>query len=99
MRDPEAALELAVLALGEVCREGTADERVTAATVLVQAVKEERDWKRKCALSAVFVPLLQTLSGNLAGNLDEDHPYGPVLGLTAVEQGNLLLQLTKVTEL
>ena len=99
MKDPEAALELAVLALGEVCREGSPDDKVKAATVLVQAVKEEREWKRKCALSAVFVPLLRTLGGNLTGSLEEGHPYGPVLELTAVEQGNLLLQLTKAVEL
>lgn len=98
MRDPDAALELAVLALGEVCREGTPDERVKAATVLVQAVKEEREWNRRCAVTSVFVPLLATLGGNLAGSLSEGHPYGPVLELTPLEQGNLLLQLTKLVD-
>jgi len=98
VRDPEAALELAVLALGEVCREGSPDERVKAATVLVQAVKEEREWRRRVALTAVVLPLLETLGGNLGGRLSEGSNWGPVLELSPVEQGNLLLALTKATE-
>lgn len=98
VKDPEAALELAVLALGEVCREGNPDERVKAATVLVQAVKEEREWRRRAALTAVLLPLLETLGGNLGGQLREGSSWGPVLELTPLEQGNLLLALTKATE-
>ena len=85
MRDPEATLELAVLALGEVCREGSPDERVKAATVLVQAVKEEREWRRRVALTAVVLPLLETLGGNLGGRLSEGSNWGPVLELSPLE--------------
>ena len=98
MGDVEAALELAVVTLGEVCRDGSNDERVKASVALLQAVREEREWRRKGALTSVLLPLLETLGGNLGGKLAEGHSWGPVLELTPVEQGNLLLALTKATE-
>jgi hypothetical protein len=96
--DAEAALELAVVTLGEVCRDGDDETRVKASVALLQAVREEREWRRKGALTAVLLPLLETLGGNLAGRLSEGHAWGPVLELPPVEQGNLLLALTKATE-
>ena len=98
MKEVDAALELAVMTLAEVCREGSSDERVKASVALLQAVREEREWRRKGALTGVLLPLLETLGGNLAGQLKEGHSWGPVLELTPVEQGNLLLALTKATE-
>jgi hypothetical protein len=98
MRDVEAALDLAVATLGQVCVEGEAEQRVKASVALLQAVKEEREWRRRGALTAVLLPLLETLGGNLAGRLEDGEPWGPVLTLTPVEQGNLLLALTKATE-
>lgn len=96
--DADAALELAVMTLGEVCRDGDNDDRVRAAVALLQAVREEREWRRKGALTATLLPLLETLGANLGGRLPEGSPYGPVLELAPVEQGNLLLALTKATE-
>ena len=98
MKDPADALELAVVTLGEVCRDGTNDERVKASVALLQAVREEREWRRKGALTATLLPLLETLGANLGGRLQEGTPWGPVLELPPVEQGNLLLALTKATE-
>lgn len=96
--DAEAALELAVVTLGEVCRDAEPETRVKASVALLQAVKEEREWRRKGALTATLLPLLETLGANLSGRLEEGSPYGPVLELAPVEQGNLLLALTKATE-
>lgn len=96
--DADVALEMAVVTLGEVCRDGDPETRVKASIALLQAVREEREWRRKGALTATLLPLLETLGGNLAGQLSDGHPYGPVLELPAVEQGNLLLALTKATE-
>lgn len=96
--DADAALELAVVTLGEVCRDGEPETRVRAAVALLQAVREEREWRRKGALTATLLPLLETLGANLSGRLEEGSPYGPVLELAPVEQGNLLLALTKATE-
>ena len=96
--DADAALELAVMTLGDVCRVGDYDERVKAAVALLQAVREEREWGRKGALTTMLLPLLETLGANLSGRLEVGTPYGPVLELTPVEQGNLLLALTKATE-
>ena len=98
MKDVEAALELAVVALGEVCRDGHPEERVKAAIGLLQAVREERQWRRQRALTAVILPLLETLGGNLGGRLEEGEPWGPILTLSPVEQGNLLLALVKARE-
>jgi len=96
--DTEAALRLAVDTLGEVCRDGDNEVRVKASVALLQAVKEEREWRRKAAVTATLLPLLETLGANLSGRLEEGSPYGPVLELAPVEQGNLLLALTKATE-
>ena len=96
--DAEAALELAVLTLGEVCREGDPETKVKASVALLQAVKEEREWRRKGALTAALLPLVETLGANLAGRLPEGSPYGPALDLGPLEQGNLLLAATKATE-
>jgi hypothetical protein len=96
--DAEAALELAVLTLGEVCREGEPETKVKASVALLQAVKEEREWRRKGALTAALLPLVETLGANLAGRLPEGSPYGPALDLGPLEQGNLLLAATKATE-
>ena len=96
--DAETALELAVITLGEVCRDGDPETRVKASVALLQAVREEREWRRRGAITATLLPLLQTLGANLGGRLPEGSPYGPVLELAPVEQGNLLLALTKATE-
>jgi hypothetical protein len=96
--DAESALELAVITLGEVCRDGDGETRVRASVALLQAVREEREWRRKGALTATLLPLLETLGANLGGRLPEGTPYGPVLELAPVEQGNLLLNLMKATE-
>ena len=96
--DADAALELAVVTLGEVCRDSDPETRVKASVALLQAVKEEREWRRKGALTATLLPLLETLGANLSGRLEEGSPYGPALELGPVEQGNLLLALTKATE-
>ena len=96
--DAETAMELAVITLGEVCRDGDNEERVKASVALLQAVREEREWRRRGALTATLLPLLETLGANLGGRLKEGTPWGPVLELEPVEQGNLLLALTKATE-
>ena len=96
--DADTALELAVMTLGEVCRDGDNDDRVRASVALLQAVREEREWRRKGALTATLLPLLETLGANLGGRLKEGTPWGPVLELTPVEQSNLLLSLAKSTE-
>ncbi len=89
---------MAVVTLGEVCRDADPETRVKASVALLQAVKEEREWRRKGALTATLLPLLETLGANLSGRLPEGSPYGPALELAPVEQGNLLLALTKATE-
>ena len=65
--DSEAALELAVVTLGEVCRDADPETRVKASVALLQAVREEREWRRKGALTATLLPLLETLGANLSG--------------------------------
>jgi hypothetical protein len=99
MQRIEAALELAIATLSEVAKSGSPDEQIKASTVLLTAVKEEREWELREALAAAILPVLETLGGNLAGNLEEDTPVGLALNLTPLEQGNLLLQLGKILDL
>jgi hypothetical protein len=98
MTDFDRATELAISTLVELASEGFPEERIKAATVLIQATLENRQQTLREEMAAAILPLLKTLGGNLAGTLPEETPVGLALNLTPLEQGNLLLQLTKAIE-
>jgi hypothetical protein len=94
----ETAWEIALVTLGEVCRTGSNDEKVKASAVLLEAVKDAREFSRKAATTAVFLPLLEQVGRNLGGRLTEADAYAPVFELTPLESSNLLLHLSKAVE-
>ncbi len=93
-----AAWEVALVTLGEVCRSGNNDEKVKASAVLLEAVKDAREFSRKAATTAVFLPLLEQVGRNLGGRLTDSDSYAPVFELSPLESSNLLLHLSKAVE-
>ena len=91
----EAALELALTALGEVAATGTPDERVAASKVLLEAVELYEVQRRKNQLVNSVSPLLDVLVRNLSGLLEADDRYCPALALEPAQAGSLVLSLTQ----
>jgi hypothetical protein len=91
----EASLELALVALGQVCQTGTNDEKIAASRELVQAVEMAGTQLRKAMLAERVYPLIETVTKNLAGQLADDDEFCPVYSLGVAEQSALLLGVTK----
>jgi len=94
----EAAWEVALLTLSEVCRNGSNDEKVKASAVLLTAVKDAHETDRKAATAGVFLPLLEQVGRNLGGRLTDADAYAPVYELSPLESSNLLLHLSKAVD-
>ncbi len=91
----EASLELALVALGQVCQTGTNEEKIAASKELVSAVNMAGTQMRKEAVAARVLPLLEVVTRNLAGQLTESDSYAPIYGLDLAQQGSLLMQISK----
>ena len=91
----EASLELALVALGQVCQTGTNDEKISAARELVNAVEMAGTQLRKAMLAERVLPLVTCVQKNLAGMLEEDADFAPVYSLDIASQSSLILGLTK----
>ena len=88
-------MELALVALGQVCQTGTNDEKIAASRELVQAVEMAGTQLRKAMLAERVYPLIETVTKNLAGQLADDDEFCPVYSLGVAEQSALLLGVTK----
>ena len=91
----EASLELALVALGQVCQTGTNDEKIAASRELVQAVEMAGTQLRKAMLAERVYPLIDSVTKNLAGKLGDDDEFCPIYSLGVAEQSALLLGVTK----
>ena len=91
----EASLELALVALGQVCQTGSNDEKIAASRELVHAVEMAGTQLRKAMLAERVLPLIDSVTKNLAGQLNEDDEFCPVYSLGVAEQSALLLGVTK----
>ena len=91
----EASLELALVALGQVCQTGTNEEKIAASRELVQAVEMAGTQLRKAMLAERVYPLIDSVTKNLAGQLNDDDEFCPVYSLGVAEQSALLLGVTK----
>jgi len=91
----EASLELALIALGQVCQSGTNEEKISASKELIQAVAMTGTQLRKEAVAQRVLPLLEVVTRNLAGQLTESDSYAPIYGLDLAQQGSLLMQISK----
>lgn len=91
----EASLELALVALGQVCQTGSNEEKIAASRELVQAVEMAGTQLRKAMLAERVYPLIDSVTKNLAGQLNDDDEFCPVYSLGVAEQSALLLGVTK----
>ena len=91
----EASLELALVALGQVCQSGTNEEKIAASKELVAAVNMAGTQLRKERVAAKVLPLLEVVTKNLAGQLTESDSYAPVYGLDVAQQGSLIMAISK----
>lgn len=90
-----ASLELALVALGQVCQSGTNEEKIAAARELVTAVDMAGTQLRKAMLTERVLPLIDCVTSNLAGKLEEGDPMAPVYHLDIAQQSSLLMGITK----
>jgi hypothetical protein len=95
MEKLEASLELALVALGQVCQTGSNEEKIAASRELVQAVEMAGTQLRKAMLAERVYPLIDSVTKNLAGKLNDDDEFCPVYSLGVAEQSALLLGVTK----
>lgn len=91
----EAALEIAIVSLSEVCRSGTNDEKISASKVLIEAVEMSSTQLRKEKWVASVLPLAEAVTKNLAGQLTADDNFAPVYTMDPAQQGSLLMAISK----
>ena len=91
----EASLELALVALGQVCQNGTNEEKIAASRELVAAVEMAGTQLRKAMLTERVLPLIDSVTRNLAGQLDDDAEFAPVFAMDVAQQSSLLMGMTK----
>ncbi len=91
----EDAVDLALLTLAEVAATGTNDEKIKAATALLQGVSFAYETNRKAALASRVFPLIDAVTKNLSGTLTEDDAYAPAFALEPTQQASLLASFTK----
>ncbi len=90
-----SALCVAIEALSEVAREGTASDRIAASKVLLDAVTIAHTQLRRDEILSRTMPLLDVISKNLSGLLDEGTTWSPVLALDPAAQSSIVMSLTK----
>ena len=91
----ETALDLALTSLAQVAATGNNDEKVRASVALLQGVNLAYENNRKAALVTKVLPLLESVTKNLAGTLTEDDAWAPAFNLEPSAQASLLLAFSK----
>ena len=91
----ENSVELALTTLAVVASSGTNDEKVRAATALLQGVGLAYEVQRKQALSLRVLPLVDAVTKNLSGTLSDDDNYAPAFALEPTQQASLLTAFVK----
>jgi hypothetical protein len=91
----EASLEMALVALGQVCATGTNEEKIAASRELIQAVDMAGTQLRKALLTERVLPLIDSVTRNLSGQLGESDEFAPVYALDIAQQSSLLMGITK----
>ena len=91
----EAALDLALTALAQVAASGTNEEKVKASVALLQGVNLAYESNRKAAVASKVLPLLESVTRNLAGQLTEEDVWAPAYTLEPTQQASLLMAFSK----
>ena len=91
----ETALDLALTALAQVAATGTNDEKIKASVALLQGVNLAYENNRKAAVASTVIPLLESVTRNLAGTLTEEDSWAPAFALDPTQQASLLMSFSK----
>ncbi len=91
----EDALEMALTSLAGVAATGSNEEKIAASRVLIEAVDMASTQMRKHQVLVKVLPLMDVVTRNMAGKLNEDDDWAPILSLNPAEQGSILLSLSK----
>jgi hypothetical protein len=91
----EIALDLAMTALAQVAATGTNDEKIKASVALLQGVNLAYENNRKAAVASKVLPLLESVTRNLAGQLTEEDAWAPAFALDPTQQASLLMSFSK----
>jgi len=91
----EDALEMALTSLAGVAASGTNEEKIAASKVLIEAVDMAGNQMRRAMLADRVLPLIDSVTRNLAGQLADDAEYAPVYALDVAQQSSLLMGITK----
>ena len=92
----EDALDLAMTALAQVAATGSDSDKVKAAIALADLVVSQWEVRRKAAITASVLPLIDAVSRNLAGVLTDGDRYCPAYELDTAAQSNLVLHLGRL---
>jgi hypothetical protein len=91
----ETALDLALTSLAQVAATGTNDEKIKASVALLQGVNLAYENNRKSAVASKVLPLLESVTRNLAGQLTEEDSWAPAFALDPTQQASLLMSFSK----
>lgn len=91
----EDALEMALTALSGVCATGSNEEKIAASKVLIEAVQMSSNQMRKHQIATRVLPLIESVTKNLSGQLEAGDDYAPVYSLDLAQQGSLIMSLSK----
>ena len=91
----ETALDLALTALAQVAATGNNDEKIKASVALLQGVNLAYENNRKAAVASKVLPLLESVTRNLAGQLTEEDAWAPAFALDTTQQASLLMSFSK----
>ena len=91
----ETALDLALTALAQVAATGTNDEKIKASVALLQGVNLAYENNRKAAVASKVLPLLESVTRNLAGTLTEEDSWAPAFALDPTQQASLRMSFSK----
>ena len=91
----EAALDLALTSLAQVAATGNNDEKIKASVALLQGVNLAYENNRKAAVASKVLPLLESVTRNLAGQLTEEDVWAPAFSLDTTQQASLLMSFSK----
>lgn len=91
----EDALEMALTSLSKVAATGSNEERIAASKVLIEAVEMASGELRRTKLADRVLPLIDSVTRNLSGQLDDDAEFAPVFAMDVAQQSSLLMGMMK----
>ena len=90
----EDAMELAITSLSSITATGSANDRIEASKVLLNACEMYAVQHRKDELSSRVIPLVDVLVRQMSGALTPDDAFCPAMELDPCQAGSLVMSLS-----